>query len=444
MLLCPSFAPYNGVTPSIACVTDGSPSGSTTTTTTPLATASSKTITAPAVTGDGTATASYSVSGLPPVTWTAYPGYCAESGCGFNAKKGVTVNLTPGGSSTANVSTNFLLPGQALLTGTISVTGAPTGFADEVGVTACPVGQSGSVGCDSFYGLSGNRYVMVLPAGQWSVKGFYLAEPYDNAVDGPTQLVTLAKKQTTNLFLSVPYQVPGTAAGSITVQGLPAGVKVQSYTVLACPTSEPWHGGIPAPECVSEFSGPGGYGYGAADRGEAKSANPAANPPAGFTGAAQPHINQYSLPTLTPGGWLLYAGYQTIFGSVSNMTGTQVNITSSKTTTRNLTVPYKQPAQGAATGTVTVIGAPTNGFESGVMACSGLPTAGSCPGEQQAFSQEAGSYTMLLAPGTWWLEGFVDLFGGPGENQSTSPAKKVVITPGIEITKNFTVTVTAS
>jgi hypothetical protein len=379
------------------------------------------------------------------VAWTAYPGFCAQSGCGFNAKKGVSVTLTPGGSSTANVSTDFLLPGQALLTGTISVTGAPTGFADEVGVTACPVGQqSGPVGCDSFYGLSGNRYDMVLAAGQWSVKGFYLAAPYDNAVDGPTQIVTLIKKQTTNLFLSVPYQVPGTVAGTITVQGLPAGVKVQAYTVLACPTAEPWHGGLPAPECVSEFSGPGGFGFGAADRGEAKSPNPSANPPAGFTGPAQTHINQYSLPTLTPGGWLLYAGYQTIFGSVSNMTGTQVNIASSQTKTRDLTVPYKQPSEGAATGTVSVIGAPTNGFQTGVMACSALPTAGSCPGERQAFSQQAGTYTMLLSPGTWWLEGFVDVFGGLQVNQSTSPAKKVVITPGIEITKNFTVTVSAS
>ncbi len=434
VLLCPSFAPYNGVTPSIACVTTSEPGGgsTTTTTTTPLA-----------PTG-GTLSAPYSVSGLPPITWTAYPGYCAQSGCGYNANKGVTVHLTPGGIGTANVSTNFLLPGQALLTGTISVTGAPTGFADEVGVSACPLGQqSGSFACHTFYGLSGNRYDMVLAAGQWSVKGFYLAQPYDNAVDGPTQVVTLVKKQTTNLFLSVPYQVPGTATGTITVPGLPAGVTVQSYTVLACPTSEPWHGGIPAPECVSEFSGASGFGFGAADRGKVKSADPTANPPAGFSGAAQTHINQYSLPTLTPGGWLLYAGYQTIFGSVSNMTGTQVNIVSGQTKTRNLSVPYKQPAQGAATGTVTVIGAPSNGFESGVMACSGLPTGGSCPGEQQAFSQQNGSYTMLLAPGTWWLEGFVDVFGG-SLNQSTSPAKKVVITPGIELTKNFTVTVGAS
>jgi hypothetical protein len=445
VLLCPSYAPYNGVTPSIACVTDGSSSTGSTTTTTPLETSSSKAITAPTVTGDGTVSASYSVSGLPPVTWTAYPGYCAESGCGFNAKKGVTVNLTPGGSGTANVSTDFLLPGQALLTGTISVTGAPTGFADEVGVTACPLGQqSGPTACDSFYGLSGNRYDMVLAAGQWSVKGFYVSEPYDNAVDGPSQTVTLTKRQTTNLFLSVPYQVPGTATGTITVKGLPAGVKVQSYTVLACPSSEPWNGGIPAPECVSEFSGAGGFGFGAADRGEAKSANPSANPPAGFSGAAKTPINQYSLPTLTPGGWLLYAGYQTVFGSVSNMTGTPVTIASSKTKTRDLTVPYKQPAQGAATGVVTVIGAPGNGFESGVLACSGLPTAGSCPGEQETFSQQGGTYTMLLSPGTWWLEGFVDLYGGPVENQSTSPAKKVVITPGNEVTKNFTVTVGAS
>ena len=174
---------------------------------------------------------------------------------------------------------------------------------------------------------------MVLDAGQWNVKGFYLAEPFDNAVDGPTQLVTLVKKQTTNLYLSVPYQVPGTATGSITVTGLPSGIKVQSYTVLACPSAEPWSGGIPAPECVSEYSGPGGFGYGAADRGEKKSSDAAANPPAGFAGAPKTPINAYSLPTLTPGTWLLYAGYQTASGSATNMSGTPVSITSGQTKT---------------------------------------------------------------------------------------------------------------
>ena len=107
-------------------------------------------------------------------------------------------------------------------------------------------------------------------------------------------------------------------------------------------------------------------------------------------------------------------------------------------------MPYKQPSQGAVTGTVTVVGAPANGFEAGVFACTGLPTAGSCPGQVEAFAEQNGSYTVLLAPGTWWLEGFVDLFGGPSESQSTSPAKKVVVTAGTELTKNFTVTVGAS
>jgi hypothetical protein len=440
VLLCPSFAPYNGVTPSIACVTGyGSDSGGGGTTTTIIVG------NAAAAAASSTVTASYSLTGLPPVNWTAYPGYCAQSGCGFNAKKGVAVSLAPGGSSTANVSTSFLLPGESLLTGTVSVTGAPSGFSDEVGVTACPENsQGGVVGCRSFYGNAGNRYTMVLDPGQWSVKGFYLAEPYDNAVDGPTQLVTLAKKQTTNLYLSVPYQVPGTATGTITVTGLPAGVKVESYTVLACPSTEPWSGGLPAPECVSEYSGPGGFGYGAADRSESKNANAAATPPAGYAGAAKTPDNEYSLPTLTPGAWLLYAGYQTVLGSATNMTGSPVSITPGKTKTKNLTVAYKQPTQGAVSGTVTVVGAPADGFEAGVLACSGLPTSGSCPGEVPALAEQNGSYTLLLAPGTWWLEGFVDVFGGPGEDQSTSPAKKIVLTAGTEITKNFTVTVGAS
>jgi hypothetical protein len=425
VLLCPSYAPYNGVSPSIACV-NGYGSNLTV--------------------SNGTATASYSLSGLPPVTWTAYPSFCAQSGCGTNAKKGVTVTLAPGGSGTANVSTSFLLPGQALLTGTISVTGAPTNFSDEVGVTACLLNQTGVVTpCSQFYGISGNSYALVLAAGQWSVKGFYLAQPYDNAIDGPTQVVTLAKKQTMNLYLSVPYQVPGTATGTITVNGLPAGVTVESYTMLACPAAEPWTGGLPAPECVSEYSGPAGFGYGAADRGKPKSANAAANPPAGFAGAAKTPVNVYSLPTLTAGTWLLYPGYQTVFGSVSNMKGKPVTIASGETTTRNVTVGYKQPSQGAVTGTVTVVGAPANGyFQAGVLACSGLPTQGSCPGEIETVSQQNGAYTFLLAPGTWWLEGYVDIFTGSTLNQSTSPAKKVAVTAGTELTKNFTVTVGAS
>jgi hypothetical protein len=229
------------------------------------------------------------------------------------------------------------------------------------------------------------------------------------------------------------------------VRGLPADVTVESYTMLACPAAEPWTGGLPAPECVNEYSGPAGFGYGAADRGQAKSANAAANPPAGYAGAAKSPVNVYSLPTLTAGTWLLYPGYQTVFGSVSDTKGKAVTIASAKTTTRNVTVRYQQPSQGAVTGTVTVVGAPANGdYESGVLACSGLPTEGSCPGEIQTGSQQNGSYTLLLEPGTWWLEGFVDLFGGPTLNQSTSTAKKVVVTAGTEPTKSFTVTVGAS
>jgi hypothetical protein len=424
VLLCPSYAPYNGVSQSIACV-NGYGSDITETPT-------------------GTATASYALTGLPPVTWTAYPSFCAESGCGTNAKRGVTVTLSPGGSGTADVSTDFLLPGQALLTGTISVTGAPAGFSDEVGVTACPESSSGLNACHDFYGFSGNRYSLVLDAGQWSIKAFYLAAPYDNAVDGPTQVVTLRAKQTMTLYLSVPYQEPGTAAGTITVSGLPADVKVESYTMTACPAAEPWTGGVPAPECVSEYSGPSGFGFGAADRTEAKSADTAANPPAGHTEAAKSPFDAYSLPTLTAGTWLLYPGYETAFGSVTSMNGRPVTVFSGKTTTRDVTVTYRQPSQAAVTGTVTVVGAPSNGAdESGVLACTSDPTQGSCPGEVLTYSQQNGTYTTLLAPGTWWLEGFVDVFGGTTPSQSTSRVKEVVLAAGTERTKNFTVTVGA-
>jgi len=96
---------------------------------------------------------------MPPGSWTAYPGFCAQSGCGFNAQAGVPVTLTAGRTTKANLTTSFLLPGQALLAGTVTVLNAPTGFSNPVGVERrC---QPGTTTCQTFYVSSGTQFDFV-------------------------------------------------------------------------------------------------------------------------------------------------------------------------------------------------------------------------------------------------------------------------------------------
>jgi hypothetical protein len=252
----------------------------------------------------------------------------------------------------------------------------------------------------------------------------------------------LASGQTRSINLDVTYSAGGSATGSISVRGPHPGVTITAWTVLACPTSHPWSGGVPAPECASEYSGPGGFGYGAADRnavqGQAKSGSP--HTPGGFNGQPLSGSQDRYLLSLTPGSWYLYPGYLTDFGSVTDHTGTVVQITPNGVTNQDLSMAYQPPTQGKVTGTVSVTGAQPSDFGSGVQACTAAPTGTTCTGEQDAFSQPDGSYTMLLTPGTWWLRGFVDVYFGLSVTQSTSNAVVVDVAAGKVSKENFTVT----
>ena len=435
VLLCPSYAPYNGVDQSIACVNDYS-DGS----------------------GNSITSWNYKIGGLPAGSWTAYPGYCTEYGCAINAEAGTPVTLVAGGTAKADLTTPFLIPGEGLLSATVTVTGAPAGFDDEVAVTACPTGTTDE--CQTFYpdeGIDGvvppdvvDSVTVLLTAGSWTVTGMYLADPFDNAVPGPSQTVTVTGGDTTTVPLTVPYQVPGTAAGSITVTGRPTKDKVLDYTVLACPASAPYDGLEISPECASEYSGPAGSGSGGGvivnPEGTAQTtARTAAKvgagrPPTPHREHAGSPFDAYQFTSLTPGAWILYAGYQTAFGSYLDPTGTTVTVTAGSTTNQVLSVPYQPVTVGAVVGQLDVVGAPPEGYQAGVEACTAPPTATSCSGEQAVFIETGSAYQLPLPPGTWWVAGFAQLFTG-NDDQFISAPRKVTVSVGAQHKVNLTVTV---
>ena len=138
------------------------------------------------------------------------------------------MTLVVGRTAKADLTTPFLFPGEGLLTATVTVTGAPAGFDDQVAVTACPTDTTDQ--CQTFYPdeiIDGtvppdeiDSVTVLLTAGSWTVSGMYLADPFDNAVPGPSQKVKVTGGDTATVALTVPYQVPGTAAGSIVVTGI--------------------------------------------------------------------------------------------------------------------------------------------------------------------------------------------------------------------------------
>jgi hypothetical protein len=411
-LLCPSYALYSGGFPSIACVSESSsmyPTGNSIT---------------------------FKATGLPPGPWTVYPGYCTNFGsytCPYNTGASKTVTLVGSHTKQVAVSTPLVLPGEGLVTGTITVTGAPPGFSDQLGVSVC---QSGGQNCQSAQTTGANSYALLLNDGSWSAQGVYLVPPFFNAIVGPSTDLTVADG-TTTLNLTVPYQELGGAAGRIVVTGLPARKLIQSYTVLACPSSSPWTGGEPALTCINEYSGAGGYGGGL---GAPARASRLSHARGGFVTRAQGvALNVYQLPTLTPGSWLLYAGYQSDFGAFVNPVGTPVNITAGTTVTRNLSVVYQPPSYGLVAGTVDVIGVPPQGFEAGVQACNGPWGSPSCTDQELAFAGTNGTYQLPLSPGTWYVQGFLDVFSQTEGSEAVSAIRKVTVVAGTRRKANFTV-----
>ena len=408
VLACPSFAPYTGKSQPSACVTQDINQGST------------------------PDSGSYRITDLPSGYWIAYPSVCTLFSCVVNAKAGRTVMLHPGTTSTADVTMSFLNAGIGLVSVKTTVTGAPHGFSGEPGFQFCGK-QDGVTGCSEF-GLSGaSGYTLLpLPVGTWTFSGFYQVPPFYNAITGAPRSLTVVGGRRYTLNLTVPYRALGGTAGTITVLGVPAGVTVEGYTVEACPAGA----GQYSPECVTEYSGPAGNGFEGATASGLQKLHRAGAIHAGTAGGS---FNVFRLSTLTPGTWLLYPGYQTVFGSVTAPTGTRVAITAHRTTLARLTLPYQFPSLGAVVGTVDAIGVPEGGFQSGAEACAAPPTATSCTDEEQAGSDSNGNYQLPLPAGTWWVAGYIDVFGNGPSDQSISAPKKITVTNGMESSADFVV-----
>ena len=174
------------------------------------------------------------------------------------ATKGTTVSVVSGTTRTVNLTTPYLPPQSGLISGPASVTSAPPGFNDEVGVFACK-GSTVSLTCASFQetSVNGSSYQLALAAGTWTLAMFYYPQPYGGLQLGPARTVTVVGGKTASLPLSIAYEAPGTARGLVTVSGAPGSVRVLTYSVLACPAGSPYDGNAFDPQCAGETSGVG-------------------------------------------------------------------------------------------------------------------------------------------------------------------------------------------
>jgi hypothetical protein len=185
VLVCPSSEPFNGSTPAEDCLTGGHKATSTTSSS-----------------GSITASASYSVSGFPAGSYVAYPGYTRLEGA-TTSTSGTAVSMTVGHTTKQNLKTNFLQGTQGLVFGKVSVTGAPSGFSPQLGAQACSTTSSS---CVTTYQRTGHDYNLIVNAGSYNVKGFYLTTG-GTFVYGSTVPEVVTAGSMTHAHLTVAYTV---------------------------------------------------------------------------------------------------------------------------------------------------------------------------------------------------------------------------------------------
>jgi hypothetical protein len=397
--------------------------------------------------GDGSG--SYSFTTLSPGTWILYPTY--ETKFGQSVGKAASVVVVSGSTRTVNLTTPFLPPPGGIVSGTVKVSSIPSGSSDPIGVLACK-GSTVSFSCPGLQedqvGTSGASYGMPLATGTWTLAAFYEPEPYGGLQYGPPKTVDVVAGKTMTLPLAMVYETPGAVSGQVTVSGVPDGITILNYSVLACPAGSPFDGNALDPECAGETSGVitspliGELGANTKITG-ARSVRAASSSTSGT----------YSLP-LPPGSWVLYPGYSSGFGPTVSTSGTPVTVTADSTSTGNLTVAYQTPTDGLISGTTSLLDAPTMLGELGLGGVAGVEA---CPSPTSTSPDEicsnftmgigpSGDYQLAVPAGTWWISELywylVPLGGGSSTSDPIAggPPQEVVVTAGTSYVVNLSAT----
>ena len=288
VIACPSSSPIVGGVPSPLCATDFLSPGD----------------------------ADYSIPTLSKGSWLLYVGYYTEFGPTTVAVPGA-VKLVKGASLVDNLTVAYQTPTNALVEGTVTVTGAPPGFSALVGVGGCPTTGSpskrsgrGTTVCASpnytFAGPDGS-YQLVVSQGEWELAGFYELAAFGGQFLSALQTTTLTGGSIVTLNFTVPYEAPASVSSTITVKDVPVGTAIEATILLACPTIAPYTGGTVPIECVGAEANPG---------------------------------QAATISTLPPGKWLLYPGYYTAANEVIGTTAKKVTLMTGQTIVKNLTIDY--------------------------------------------------------------------------------------------------------
>ena len=228
------------------------------------------------------------------------------------ASPGPAVTPTTVGSSSSGSSSQCPPPPPGTVTGTVTVTGAPAGFAPPYeGIGLCPTADIIGKGCSAPNDAlaSNGVYTLALTPGSYSITGFYELNPYGGAFLGTGRTITITSGKTITANFTVPYKAPSEITGTVAVTGLPAGTTVDQLSVLLCPSYDPYNGTTPGLGCVNGYAG---------------------SVP-GATSAT------YEVSGLPPVEWTVYPSYCTQFGCETNAPdGKAVTLVAGKTSTVNV------------------------------------------------------------------------------------------------------------
>lgn len=289
VIACPSTAPEVGGEPSVLCATDFPPQGSST----------------------------YSIPTLSKGIWDLYIGYYTEFGLTTVPVPG-EVKLAKGESVVDDLTVDYQTPTNAIVEGTVTVTGAPDGFEAVAGVGSCPASSTPSgenrmrlIPCPNpAYTLAepNGSYSLLVPEGPAELAAFYELAAFGGQFLSAVRKVTLTGGSIVTLDFTIPYQAPATVGSTIRVTGVPSGTTIEDTILLACPSLVPYTGSEVPIECVFGFAPP-----------------------------PQP----VSIDTLPPGKWLLYPGYETAVSETIGTTPTAVHMKSGQSRVRKLTIAYQ-------------------------------------------------------------------------------------------------------